>query len=143
MAPRNVRDVPAEEFIKAYAAHLKSNDKVQALRWAVHQSGGVGSIGSGAAAACQPEAPRSVQTSVQPPACRRACCECCERETADSHGKDLGQCPWTEQSHSIPGAAESVCTGLVEQYQSLKRLSVLCKSSGATETEAGLQNVSF
>ena len=27
-AVRNVRDVPAEEFIKAYAAHLKSNDKV-------------------------------------------------------------------------------------------------------------------
>ena len=25
---RNVRDVPAEEFIKAYAAHLRSNDKV-------------------------------------------------------------------------------------------------------------------
>ena len=26
--PRNVRDVPAEEFIKAYAEHLKANDKV-------------------------------------------------------------------------------------------------------------------
>ena len=29
--PRNVRDVPAEEFIRAYAAHLKSNDKVPGL----------------------------------------------------------------------------------------------------------------
>jgi hypothetical protein len=28
--PRNVRDVPAEEFIRAYAAHLKANDKVSA-----------------------------------------------------------------------------------------------------------------
>jgi len=28
---RNVRDVPAEEFIKAYAAHLRSNDKVKKL----------------------------------------------------------------------------------------------------------------
>lgn len=27
-APRGVRDVPAEEFIKAYADHLKTNDKV-------------------------------------------------------------------------------------------------------------------
>ncbi len=28
-APRGVRDVPAEEFIKAYADHLKTNDKVR------------------------------------------------------------------------------------------------------------------
>ena len=28
----NVRDVPAEEFIKAYAAHLRSNDKVNILK---------------------------------------------------------------------------------------------------------------
>jgi ribosomal protein S19E (S16A) len=27
--PKGVRDVPAEAFIKAYAAHLKSNDKVE------------------------------------------------------------------------------------------------------------------
>jgi hypothetical protein len=30
--PRNVKDVPAEDFIKTYAAHLKSNDKVPAQR---------------------------------------------------------------------------------------------------------------
>ena len=29
--PQGVRDVPAEAFIKAYAAHLKSNDKVGPL----------------------------------------------------------------------------------------------------------------
>lgn len=29
LAPRGVRDVPAEEFIKAYADHLKTNDKVR------------------------------------------------------------------------------------------------------------------
>lgn len=28
-APRAVKDVPAEVFIQAYAAHLKTNDKVQ------------------------------------------------------------------------------------------------------------------
>lgn len=28
MAPKGVRDVHAEPFIKAYAAHLKANDKV-------------------------------------------------------------------------------------------------------------------
>jgi hypothetical protein len=28
VAARGVRDVPAEEFIKAYADHLKTNDKV-------------------------------------------------------------------------------------------------------------------
>ncbi|KAK9835169.1 hypothetical protein WJX81_002844 [Elliptochloris bilobata] len=33
MPPLNVRDVPAEEFIKAYAAHLKSNDKIQLPSW--------------------------------------------------------------------------------------------------------------
>ena len=27
--PQAVKDVPAEEFIKAYAAHLKSTDKVR------------------------------------------------------------------------------------------------------------------
>jgi len=26
--PRGVRDVPAEQFIRAYAEHLKANDKV-------------------------------------------------------------------------------------------------------------------
>lgn len=26
--PRSVRDVPAEQFIRAYAEHLKANDKV-------------------------------------------------------------------------------------------------------------------
>jgi small subunit ribosomal protein S19e len=26
--PMSVKDVPAQDFIKAYAAHLKSNDKV-------------------------------------------------------------------------------------------------------------------
>lgn len=26
--PKSVKDVPAEDFIKAYAAHLKANDKV-------------------------------------------------------------------------------------------------------------------
>eukprot|EP00884_Botryococcus_braunii_P000378 jgi/Botrbrau1/10340/Bobra.0321s0015.1 len=30
---RGVRDVPANEFIKAYAAHLKSNDKIQLPSW--------------------------------------------------------------------------------------------------------------
>lgn len=29
--PRGVKDVPAELFIKAYAQHLKQNDKVQQL----------------------------------------------------------------------------------------------------------------
>ena len=29
MPARGVKDVPAEEFITAYAAHLKTNDKVQ------------------------------------------------------------------------------------------------------------------
>uniref|UniRef100_A0A061RE45 Small subunit ribosomal protein S19e n=1 Tax=Tetraselmis sp. GSL018 TaxID=582737 RepID=A0A061RE45_9CHLO len=28
-----VRDVPAEKFIKAYAAHLKANDKLQVPTW--------------------------------------------------------------------------------------------------------------
>jgi ribosomal protein S19E (S16A) len=28
--PMNVKDVPANEFIAAYAAHLKSTDKVRA-----------------------------------------------------------------------------------------------------------------
>ena len=28
--PRGVRDVPAEQFIRAYAEHLKANDKVGA-----------------------------------------------------------------------------------------------------------------
>ena len=28
--PRGVRDVPAEQFIRAYAEHLKANDKVRA-----------------------------------------------------------------------------------------------------------------
>ncbi|CAL8467951.1 g7489 [Coccomyxa elongata] len=32
-APRGVRDVPAEEFIKAYADHLKTNDKIQLPAW--------------------------------------------------------------------------------------------------------------
>lgn len=27
--PKSVKDVPAEEFIKAYAEHLKANDKVR------------------------------------------------------------------------------------------------------------------
>jgi len=31
--PRNVRDVPAEEFIRAYAAHLKANDRIQLPSW--------------------------------------------------------------------------------------------------------------
>eukprot|EP00891_Asterochloris_glomerata_P005605 jgi/Astpho2/5605/Aster-02858 len=31
--PQGVRDVPAEAFIKAYAAHLKSNDKIQLPTW--------------------------------------------------------------------------------------------------------------
>ncbi len=29
--PTNVKDVPAQAFIEAYAAHLKSNDKVSGL----------------------------------------------------------------------------------------------------------------
>jgi hypothetical protein len=29
--PRGVRDVPAEQFIRAYAEHLKANDKVGLL----------------------------------------------------------------------------------------------------------------
>ena len=29
--PRSVRDVPAEQFIRAYAEHLKANDKVGSL----------------------------------------------------------------------------------------------------------------
>jgi ribosomal protein S19E (S16A) len=29
--PKAVKDVPAEAFIKAYAAHLKSTDKVRHL----------------------------------------------------------------------------------------------------------------
>ena len=29
--PRGVRDVPAEQFIRAYAEHLKANDKVRAV----------------------------------------------------------------------------------------------------------------
>jgi hypothetical protein len=28
LPPRSVRDVPAEQFIRAYAEHLKANDKV-------------------------------------------------------------------------------------------------------------------
>ncbi len=28
--PKSVKDVPAEDFIKAYSAHLKANDKVSA-----------------------------------------------------------------------------------------------------------------
>ena len=31
MPGQGVRDVPAEAFIKAYAAHLKSNDNVRTL----------------------------------------------------------------------------------------------------------------
>ena len=31
MAPKSVRDVHAETFIQAYAAHLKANDKVSSL----------------------------------------------------------------------------------------------------------------
>ncbi|KAK9816946.1 hypothetical protein WJX72_007276 [[Myrmecia] bisecta] len=31
--PRNVRDVPAEDFIRAYAAHLKANDRIQLPSW--------------------------------------------------------------------------------------------------------------
>ncbi|PNG99830.1 40S ribosomal protein S19-1 [Tetrabaena socialis] len=31
--PKSVKDVPAEEFIKAYAAHLKANDKIQLPSW--------------------------------------------------------------------------------------------------------------
>lgn len=31
--PRSVRDVPANQFIPAYAAHLKSNDKIQLPSW--------------------------------------------------------------------------------------------------------------
>eukprot|EP00877_Chromochloris_zofingiensis_P006786 jgi/Chrzof1/2360/Cz11g12080.t1 len=31
--PKAVKDVPAEEFIKAYAAHLKSTDKLQIPDW--------------------------------------------------------------------------------------------------------------
>lgn len=30
--PRGVKDVPAELFIKAYAQHLKQNDKVQGYK---------------------------------------------------------------------------------------------------------------
>ena len=30
--PRGVRDVPAEQFIRAYAEHLKANDKVSVCR---------------------------------------------------------------------------------------------------------------
>ena len=30
--PRGVRDVPAEQFIRAYAEHLKANDKVSNCR---------------------------------------------------------------------------------------------------------------
>ena len=38
---RNVRDVPAEEFIKAYAAHLRSNDKVNLWVKAGDQEGAI------------------------------------------------------------------------------------------------------
>ncbi|KAG2436344.1 hypothetical protein HXX76_006653 [Chlamydomonas incerta] len=31
--PKSVKDVPAEDFIKAYAAHLKANDKIQLPSW--------------------------------------------------------------------------------------------------------------
>ncbi|CAK0765036.1 hypothetical protein CVIRNUC_003218 [Coccomyxa viridis] len=31
--PRGVRDVPAEQFIRAYAEHLKANDKIQLPSW--------------------------------------------------------------------------------------------------------------
>ncbi len=30
--PKAVKDVPAEQFISAYAAHLKTNDKVRCQR---------------------------------------------------------------------------------------------------------------
>ena len=33
MAPKAVRDVHPETFIKAYAAHLKANDKVGSIIW--------------------------------------------------------------------------------------------------------------
>eukprot|EP00192_Tetraselmis_astigmatica_P015148 CAMPEP_0117662272 /NCGR_PEP_ID=MMETSP0804-20121206/7968_1 /TAXON_ID=1074897 /ORGANISM="Tetraselmis astigmatica, Strain CCMP880" /LENGTH=151 /DNA_ID=CAMNT_0005469167 /DNA_START=105 /DNA_END=560 /DNA_ORIENTATION=- len=33
MSSAKVRDVPAEKFIKAYAAHLKANDKLQVPTW--------------------------------------------------------------------------------------------------------------
>merc|ERR1712039_466910 len=33
MAPKAVRDVHPETFIKAYAAHLKANDKIQLPSW--------------------------------------------------------------------------------------------------------------
>jgi small subunit ribosomal protein S19e len=31
--PKGVRDVPPEQFIKSYAAHLKANDKIQLPSW--------------------------------------------------------------------------------------------------------------
>ncbi|KAG2484618.1 hypothetical protein HYH03_016572 [Edaphochlamys debaryana] len=31
--PKSVKDVPAEDFIKAYSAHLKANDKIQLPSW--------------------------------------------------------------------------------------------------------------
>lgn len=31
--PQGVKDVSAQEFIKVYAAHLKSNDKVRRFAW--------------------------------------------------------------------------------------------------------------
>jgi small subunit ribosomal protein S19e len=33
MSSSKVRDVPADQFIKAYAAHLKANDKLQVPTW--------------------------------------------------------------------------------------------------------------
>ncbi len=38
--PKSVKDVPAEEFIKAYAAHLKANDKVRSPGAQPSQGGG-------------------------------------------------------------------------------------------------------
>jgi len=43
LAPRGVRDVPAEEFIRAYADHLKTNDKVR-RDWMKQVSNSINSV---------------------------------------------------------------------------------------------------
>ena len=89
MAPRNVRDVPAEEFIKAYAAHLKSNDKVPALRWAVHQAAASQHWDSGGGCPSTCVAAESA-ISLQPPACWQSRCKRCNRNTVGMDGRSLG-----------------------------------------------------
>lgn len=39
--PRAVKDVPAEQFIEAYAAHLKTNDKVRERPGAAAEAAGL------------------------------------------------------------------------------------------------------